>query len=606
MSQDQRLLIRNFAIIAHIDHGKSTLADSLIRACRPQFAINKNQPSLDNMDIEKERGITIKTQTVRLKYNYNQQEYILNLLDTPGHVDFSYEVSRAMHSCKGSLLIVDGSQGIEAQTLGHLQKALTHKHRIIPVITKMDTEGAQANWETVRREIIELLGENFIEPILVSAREMTNIDSILKSIIENIEPPELPDNPLLSALVVDAWYDEYIGEQLLVFVKSGALQLEQQLVNLNDRVSHISIPVRKLQYFLPEREYVNNSYIGDLCVISTFNKKISCRVGETLTTTENLGKVEIIPGFQRVQHMVFCSFIPQEGVQSETIRKGMQFLQLNDPSFLFEPEQIQGLGMSFRCGFLGLLHMEIIKERLQREFSINVDIMTPSVQYKITHKGESIFSHSTANFPDNLKDYLLEEPWVKCEIFLKSDYLSEVMQIVMERRGTNKDVSYKGNSVYMEAELPLNEVIIDFHDELQKKTSGFASFSYELIGYRPSQLVKVNILVNKVLIPLLSFITHISTSEKKGKKICAVLKEVLPKKQFAQAIQAALGDGKTIIGREDISAYRKDVTAKCYGGHQERKDKLLDRQKEGKKKLRDIGSNIEIAAKDMIRIFKME
>lgn len=599
-------LIRNFAIIAHIDHGKSTLADSIIKACRPQFITQKNQPSLDNMDIEKERGITIKTQTVRLSYNYNGETYILNLLDTPGHVDFSYEVNRAMHSCNGSLLIVDGSQGIEAQTLGHLQKALEQNHTIIPIITKIDMESAQANIDNVKKEIKDLLGPRSLDPILVSAREMINIDKILEAIINYINPPFFEGDNDLKGLVIDAWYDEYVGEQLLVFIKSGTIKLEDNLVNLNEKFN--KIPVKKIHWFLPEKENVNEASMGDIIVITTFNKKISSRVGETLTLESLKDKIEPIPGFKPVQHMVFCSFLPHESMANESIRKGMQYLQLNDPSFFYEPEQIVGLGMTFRCGFLGLLHMEIIKERLLREFNIDVDIMTPSVQYKITHKGETIFSHSTMNFPDVTKDYSIEEPWVKADIFVKSEYLSGVLEIILEKRGVNKNMSYKGNTVHLEAELPLNEVIIDFHDELQKKTSGFASFAYELLEYRPSELVKVIILVNKEPVPLLSFITHISNSEKKGKKICNILKDVLPKKQFSQSIQAAVNGGQKIIGRDDISAYRKDVTAKCYGGHQERKDKLLDRQKEGKKKLKEIGlaKGIDISQKDLIRIFKME
>jgi GTP-binding protein LepA len=598
-------LIRNFAIIAHIDHGKSTLADALIKACRPEFITQKNQPSLDNMDIEKERGITIKTQTVRLYYNYNNQKYTLNLLDTPGHVDFSYEVNRAMHSCNGSLLIIDGSQGIEAQTLGHLQKALEQNHIIIPVITKMDMESSKSNLPNVQQEIKDLLGSRSLDPILVSAREMINIDKILESIINYIDPPINQDDHL-KCLVIDAWYDEYVGEQLLVFIKSGSLNIEDILINLND--INNKIPVKKIHWFLPEKQYVNNSIMGDIVVITTFNKKISSRVGETLTLESLKDIITPIEGFKPVQHMVFCSFLPHESMANESIRKGMQYLQLNDPSFFYEPEQILGLGMSFRCGFLGLLHMEIIKERLLREFNIDVDIMTPSVQYKITHNGETIYSHSSTNFPDVTKDYLIEEPWVKADIFVKSEYLSGVLEIILEKRGINKNMSYKGNTVYLEVQLPLNEVIIDFHDELQKKTSGFASFSYEMLEYRPSNLVKVVILVNKEPVPLLSFITHISNSEKKGKKICSILKEVLPKKQFSQSIQAAVNGGQKIIGRDDISAYRKDVTAKCYGGHQERKDKLLERQKEGKKKLKEIGlaKGIDISQKDLIRIFKME
>ena len=595
--------IRNFAIIAHIDHGKSTLADAIIKLCKPNFSTNKNQPSLDNMDIERERGITIKTQTVRLYYEYEGDKYTLNLLDTPGHVDFSYEVNRAMHSCNGSLLIVDGSQGIQAQTLSHLQKAIDQGHTIIPVISKIDMDSAQANLENVKKEIKELLGPRSLEPILVSAREMINIDKIIETIINYINPP-FEEEKELKMLVVDAWYDEYVGEQLLVFVKSGSVKINEILVNLNEKPS--IIPVKKLHWFLPEKEYIDQAIPGDLVVITSFNKKISCRVGETLTLESLKDMVLPIPGFKPVQHMVFCSFLPHDTTASENVRKSMQYLQLNDPSFLYEPEQIIGLGISYRCGFLGLLHMEIIKERLSREFSIEVDVMTPSVQYKITHNGETTYSHSTMNFPDSNKDYVIEEPWVKCEVFVGQDYISEVMEIILEKRGVNKGMNYKGNTVYIETHLPLNEVIIDFHDELQKKTSGFASFSYELMGYQPSELVKVILLVNKEPIPLLSFITHISNSEKKGKKICSILKEVLPKKQFSQSIQAAINGGSKIIGREDISAYRKDVTAKCYGGHQERKDKLLDRQKEGKKKLKEIGGAVEVSAKDLIRIFKME
>jgi GTP-binding protein LepA len=599
-------LIRNFAIIAHIDHGKSTLADAIIKQCRPEFIANKNQPSLDNMEIEKERGITIKTQTVRLSYKYQGDTYTLNLLDTPGHVDFSYEVNRAMHSCNGSLLIVDGSQGVEAQTLSHLQKAMEQNHVIIPIITKMDMESAQGNLENVKKEIKDLLGSRSLEPLLVSARDMMNIDKILEAIINYIDPPFEEEDNRLKCLVVDGWYDEYVGEQLLLFVKSGSFNLDDNLANLNDK--SVQVPIKKIHCFLPEKHYLEGASMGDLVVVTTFNKKISSRVGETLTLDQFKDMVEPIPGFKPVQHMVFCSFLPHDSTANENIRKSMQYLQLNDPSFLYEPEQILGLGMSFRCGFLGLLHMEIIKERLSREFNIEVDVMTPSVQYKITHNGDTIFSHSTINFPEVTKEYIIEEPWVQCDIFVKADFVSPVMEIILEKRGINKNMTYKGNTVHLEAHLPLNEVIIDFHDELQKKTSGFASFAYELLGYKVSELVKVVILVNKEPVPLLAFITHISNSEKKGKKICSILKEVLPKKQFGQSIQAAINGGTKIIGRDDISAYRKDVTAKCYGGHQERKDKLLDRQKEGKKKLKEIGlaKGIDISQKDLIRIFKME
>jgi GTP-binding protein LepA len=596
---------RNFAIIAHIDHGKSTLADAIIKQCRPDFTANKNQPSLDNMDIEKERGITIKTQTVRLYYNYEGEQYTLNLLDTPGHVDFSYEVSRAMHSCNGSLLIVDGSQGIEAQTLSHLQKAIAQNHIIIPVITKMDMESSKGNVENVKKEIKDLLGTRSLDPILVSARDMMNIDKILECIINYIDPP-FEEEEHLKALVVDGWYDEYVGEQLLVYVKSGFFKIDDMLVNLNEKSA--PIPVKKIHCFLPEKHYLDKAAIGDLVVLTTFNKKISSRVGETLTLEKNKDIIDPIPGFKPVQHMVFCSFLPHDTTANENTRKSMQYLQLNDPSFFYEPEQILGLGMSFRCGFLGLLHMDIIKERLFREFDIEVDVMTPSVQYKINHHGNIVFSHSTMNFPEVTKDYIIEEPWVRCDVFVKAEYVSPVIEIILEKRGINKNMTYKGNTVHLETELPLNEVIIDFHDELQKRTSGFASFGYELIEYRKSDLVKVIILINKEQVPLLSFITHVSNSEKKGKKICAILKDVLSKRQFSQSIQAAVNGGSKIIGREDISAYRKDVTAKCYGGHQERKDKLLDRQKEGKERLKAVGlaKGIDVDKKDLIRIFKME
>lgn len=583
----------NFSIIAHVDHGKSTLADALLKHFGTRLSDDKN-PSLDNMALEKERGITIKTQTVRLE----KDNIILNLLDTPGHIDFAYEVSRALAACKGSLLLVDGSQGVESQTIGHLYKAIEHNHVIIPVINKIDLP--LIDIEQIERQIYELIGDK-IPCVHVSAKNSKGIDVLVENIIKYI-PPETnvihkdnSDNNL-RCLVLDSWYDNYIGEQLLVYVEQGLIKVGNKIYTINNN-THKGVEVKKIQVFSPNLVETMAGETGDIILLSTFNRDIHNIVGDTISFNKN---IEPIEGFSPIQHTVYCSMFPVD-ITFEAARDNMEKLNLNDPSFSFTIENIVGIGPSFRCGFLGLLHMEIIQERLIRDFNMEVNMTTPSVQYKITQDNKSFMSYSALDFPDSNRNCILEEPWVLCHIFAKQEFVGKIINLCIGKRGENKNIVY-GNPAVLEFYLPLSEIILDFQDKIQNITNGYGSFYYEDSGFRKSDLLKFDILINNDPINLLSFVAHRDNGLNRGKKICEMLKDILPRQQFPQAIQCAIGT--KVIARETISPYRKNVLAKLYGGDRTRKDKLLNKQKEGKKKMKEFGK-IKIAHQDIIKIFKI-
>lgn len=591
--------IRNFAIIAHIDHGKSTMADRLIEFCGAIEARDMKAQMLDSMDIERERGITIKAQTVRLGYKAKDGEnYQLNLMDTPGHVDFAYEVSRSLAACEGSLLIVDASQGVEAQTLANVYQAIDNNHEIIPVLNKIDLPAAEP--ERIRQQIEDVIGLDASDAILASAKSRIGIQDILEAIVTRLPCPTGDSTVPLQAMLVDSWYDPYLGVMLLVRVKNGILSKGMKIRMMSNGSSY---EVDRVGYFTPNQVMVEKLTPGEVGFITASIKHVAdCNVGDTITD-ERRQAAEPLEGFKPSIPVVFCGLFPVDAADFERLRESLGKLHLNDASFHFEAESSAALGYGFRCGFLGLLHLEIIQERLEREFDLDLITTAPSVVYKIKmNNGDVIELHNPADYPDVVKINTIDEPWIKATILVPDEYLGSVLTLCSERRGIQLDLTYAGNRAMVVYQLPLNEVVFDFYDRLKSISRGYASFDYALDEYKESDIVKVTILVNNEVVDALSMLVHRGRAEMRGRMICERLKDLVPRQLFKIAIQAAIG-GK-VIARETVSAMRKDVTAKCYGGDISRKRKLLDKQKEGKKKMRQYG-NVDIPQSAFIAALKM-
>ncbi|KQR82116.1 translation elongation factor 4 [Sphingomonas sp. Leaf343] len=582
--------IRNFSIIAHIDHGKSTLADRLIQQTGGLTEREMSEQVLDNMDIEKERGITIKAQTVRLAYTASDGEtYVLNLMDTPGHVDFAYEVSRSLAACEGALLVVDAAQGVEAQTLANVYQSIEHDHEIVPVINKIDLPAAEP--EMVRKEIEDVIGIDASEAVLASAKSGIGIAEILEAIVKRIPPPKGDADSPLKAMLVDSWYDPYLGVVILVRVIDGVLKKGQQIKFMQAGTMHL---VDRVGCFRPKIEQLADLGPGEIGFITAQIKDVAqARVGDTLTDAKRPA-AEALEGFKEVQPVVFCGLFPVDANDFEKLRESISKLRLNDASFSFEMETSAALGFGFRCGFLGLLHLEIIQERLTREYDLDLITTAPSVVYQIefTHPDPAgitqIDLHNPADMPDVNKIKTISEPWIEATIYVPDEYLGSILKLCQDRRGIQKNLTYVGGRAQATYELPLNEVVFDFYDRLKSLSKGYASFDYHQIGYREGDLVKMSILVNEEPVDALSMIVHRGTAEVRGRGMVERLKELIPRHLFKIPIQAAIG-GK-VIARETISAMRKDVTAKCYGGDATRKKKLLEKQKKGKAKMREYGS----------------
>lgn len=578
--------IRNFSIIAHIDHGKSTLADRLIQFTGGLTDREMSEQVLDNMEIEKERGITIKAQTVRLAYKAQDGEtYTLNLMDTPGHVDFAYEVSRSLAACEGALLVVDAAQGVEAQTLANVYQSIEHDHEIVPVINKIDLPAAEP--EKVRAEIEDVIGIDASGAVLASAKSGIGIGDILEAIVKNIPAPKGDASAPLKAMLVDSWYDPYLGVVILVRVMEGTLKKGQQIKFMQAGTTHL---IDRVGCFRPKIEQLTELGVGEIGFITAQIKDVAqARVGDTLTDAKKPTE-QALPGFKEVQPVVFCGLFPVDANDFEKLRESISKLRLNDASFSFEMETSAALGFGFRCGFLGLLHLEIIQERLTREYDLDLITTAPSVVYQIelTHGGGQIDLHNPADMPDPNKIESISEPWIEATIYVPDEYLGSILKLCQDRRGIQKNLTYVGGRAQATYELPLNEVVFDFYDRLKSLSKGYASFDYHQIGYREGDLVKMSILVNEEPVDALSMIVHRGTAETRGRGMCERLKELIPRHLFKIPIQAAIG-GK-VIARETISAMRKDVTAKCYGGDATRKRKLLEKQKKGKAKMREYGS----------------
>lgn len=578
--------IRNFSIIAHIDHGKSTLADRLIQRTGGLAEREMSEQVLDNMDIEKERGITIKAQTVRLDWKGPDGEnYVLNLMDTPGHVDFAYEVSRSLAACEGALLVVDAAQGVEAQTLANVYQSIEHDHEIVPVINKIDLPSAEP--DKVKHEIEEIIGLDASNAVLASAKAGIGIDEILNAVCERIPAPGGDADAPLKAMLVDSWYDPYLGVVILVRVIDGVLKKGQQVKFMQSGTTHL---VDRVGCFRPKIEQLADLGPGEIGFITAQIKEVAqARVGDTLTDAKKPA-AEPLPGFKEVQPVVFCGLFPTDAADFEKLRESISKLRLNDASFSFEMETSAALGFGFRCGFLGLLHLEIIQERLSREYDLDLITTAPSVVYQIelTHGGGHLELHNPADMPDPNRIATIAEPWIEATIYVPDEYLGPILKLCQDRRGIQRDLTYVGGRAQVKYELPLNEVVFDFYDRLKSISRGYASFDYEQIGYREGDLVKMSILVNNEPVDALSMIVHRSTAEGRGRGMCERLKDLIPRHLFKIPIQAAIG-GK-VVARETIAALRKDVTAKCYGGDITRKRKLLEKQKEGKKRMREYGS----------------
>jgi GTP-binding protein LepA len=577
-------LIRNFAIIAHIDHGKSTLADRLIQYCGGVEMRELKEQMLDNMDIERERGITIKAQTVRLRYKAKDgKTYQLNLMDTPGHVDFAYEVSRSLAACEGSILVVDASQGVEAQTLANVYQAIDHNHEIIVALNKIDLPAAEP--ERVRTQIEDVIGIDASDAALVSAKSGIGIEDLLEQIVARIPAPTGAENVPLKAMLIDSWYDPYLGVIILVRVMEGVLS---QGAKIQMMATGANYQVDNVGYFSPKKQMVKSLHPGEVGFMTASIKHVAdCKVGDTITLEKNPTPTPL-PGFKPSVPVVFCGLFPTDAANFEELRDSLAKLRLNDASFSFEAETSAALGFGFRCGFLGLLHLEIIQERLEREFNLDLVTTAPSVIYHLHMKtGPMIELHNPADFPDVMKIERIEEPWIKATIMVPDEFLGSVLSLCTERRGEQMDMTYVGGRAMLVYRLPLNEIVFDFYDRLKSVSRGYASFDYEMDGYREGDLVKMSILVNSEPVDALSCMVHRSHAEARGRALCARLKDLIPKQLFKIAIQAAIG--AKVIARETVSAMRKDVTAKCYGGDVSRKRKLLDKQKEGKKRMRQFG-----------------
>jgi GTP-binding protein LepA len=582
--------IRNFSIIAHIDHGKSTLADRLIQYTGGLTEREMTSQVLDNMDIEKERGITIKAQTVRLAYTASDGEtYQLNLMDTPGHVDFAYEVSRSLAACEGALLVVDAAQGVEAQTLANVYQSIEHDHEIVPVINKIDLPAADV--DKVKAEIEDIIGLPADDAVLASAKSGIGIAEVLEAVVTRIPPPKGDAAAPLTAMLVDSWYDPYLGVVILVRVIDGVLKKGQQIKFMQAGTTHL---IDRVGCMTPKIEQLAELGPGEVGFITAQIKDVAqARVGDTITDAKKPAAAPL-PGFKEVQPVVFCGLFPTDANDFEKLRESISKLRLNDASFSFEMESSAALGFGFRCGFLGLLHLEIIQERLMREYDLDLITTAPSVVYKLslskskTEDAKEIELHNPADMPDANRIDEIQEPWIEATIYVPDEYLGSILKLCQDRRGIQKDLTYVGGRAQIRYELPLNEVVFDFYDRLKSISRGYASFDYHQIGHRAGDLVKMSILVNGDPVDALSMIVHRGTAESRGRGMCERLKDLIPRHLFKIPIQAAIG-GK-VIARETIAAMRKDVTAKCYGGDISRKKKLLDKQKEGKKKMREYGS----------------
>ena len=591
--------IRNFSIIAHIDHGKSTLADRLIEFCGALEAREMTAQILDSMDIEKERGITIKAQTVRLNYKASDGiTYILNLMDTPGHVDFAYEVSRSLAACEGSLLVVDASQGVEAQTLANVYQALDNHHEIIPVLNKIDLPAAEP--DRVKQQIEDVIGLDASDAVMISAKTGIGIEDVLEALVKRLPAPKGNADTELKALLIDSWYDTYLGVVILVRVVDGVLTKGMKIRMMSNGSAH---QVEQVGVFSPKKVSVPQLGPGEVGFIITGIKQVAdCNIGDTVTD-DRKPTAAPLPGFKPSLPVVFCGLYPVDNSDFEILKESLGKLRLNDASFEYEMETSNALGFGFRCGFLGLLHLEIIEERLEREFGLDLIATAPSVVYKI-HKtnGEMVELHNPADMPDPTYIDRMEEPWIKATIMVPDEYLGSILTLCTEKRGEQVDLTYVGNRAMAVYRLPLNEVVFDFYDRLKSVSRGYASFDYHIDGYAESNLVKLSILVNAEPVDALSIIVHQSQADFRGRALCKRLKDLIPRQMFQIAIQAAIGG--RIIARETVSALRKDVTAKCYGGDISRKRKLLDKQKEGKKKMRAVG-NVEIPKSAFIAALKM-
>lgn len=601
--------IRNFSIIAHIDHGKSTLADRLIEFCGGVDAREMKAQILDSLDIERERGITIKAQTVRLKYNAKDgNTYHLNLIDTPGHVDFSYEVSRALAACEGSLLVVDASQGVEAQTLANVYQAIDNNHEIIPVLNKIDLPAAEP--EMVKAQIEEVIGIDASEALLVSAKSGIGIESVLEAVVKRLPPPknkalltssdkkENPDIP--KALLIDSWYDQYLGVVILVRIFQGTLSKGQKIRMISTKSSHT---IDNVGYFTPKKVMCNSLNSGEVGFITASIKQVAdCKVGDTITD-DKFKDVELLPGFKPNLPVVFCGLYPADSSDFEDLKDALAKLHLNDASLEFETESSGALGFGFRCGFLGLLHLEIVQERLDSEFNLDLITTAPSVIYKIQLRdGKEMSVHNPADYPDPMNIEKCFEPWIKATILVPEEFLGAVLALCTDKRGVQVELTYTSGRIMLIYNLPLNEVVFDFYDKLKSCSKGYASFDWEIDKFEESNLVKLSILVNGEAVDALSCIVHKSRAEYRGRELCKRLSDLIPRQMFQIAVQAAIG-GK-IIARETVKALRKDVLAKCYGGDVSRKRKLLEKQKAGKKRMRNIG-NVEIPQSAFIAALKV-
>ncbi len=592
--------IRNFSIVAHIDHGKSTLSDRLIQETGGLTAREMKEQVLDNMDIERERGITIKAQTVRLNYRADDGlDYVLNLMDTPGHVDFAYEVSRSLAACEGSILVVDSSQGVEAQTLANVYQAIDNNHEIVPVLNKIDLPAAEP--ERVREQIEDVIGIDASEAVLCSAKTGEGIRDVLEAVVKRLPPPKGDINAPLKALLVDAWYDAYLGVVVLVRVIDGSIKVGQKIQMMNAG-AHYSID--RLGVFLPKNTPVETLGPGEIGFITAQIKQVAdALVGDTITDERN-PTAQALTGFREVQPVVFCGLFPVDAADFEDLRAAIGRLRLNDASFSYEMETSAALGFGFRCGFLGLLHLEIIQERLSREFDLDLIATAPSVVYKIgLINGDVIDLHNPADLPDPVKIDTISEPWIKATILTPDEYLGSVLKLCQDRRGSQRELSYVGNRAMLIYDLPLNEVVFDFYDRLKSISKGYASFDYQIEGYREGDLVKMSILVNAEPVDALSMLVHRDRAEGRGRSMVEKMKELIPPHMFQIPIQAAIGG--RIVARETVRALRKDVTAKCYGGDASRKRKLLDKQKAGKKRMRQFGK-VEIPQEAFIAALKMD
>lgn len=580
----QLSLIRNFAIIAHIDHGKSTLSDRMIEYCGGLSQREMSEQVLDTMDIEKERGITIKAQTVRLNYKAQDgQTYQLNLMDTPGHVDFSYEVSRSLAACEGSVLVVDATQGVEAQTLANVYLALDNDHEIVPVLNKVDLPSADA--ERVRQQIEDVIGLDASEAVETSGKTGMGVPQLLEAIVHKLPAPQGDQEAPLKALLIDSWYDSYLGVIVLVRMKDGVLKKKMNIRMMSNNAVYT---IDKVGVFTPKMQDVDALYPGEVGFLTASIKSVSdCKIGDTITDNKQ-PCAKPLPGFKPSVSVVFCSIFPVDSSQYEALKDALAKLKLNDASINYQNENSAALGLGFRCGFLGLLHMEIIQERLGREFDLDIITTAPSVAYKIhMTDGREIMLHNPADMPDLSTVSFIEEPMVKATILVPDEYLGSVLKLCTERRGEQVELTYVGNRAMVVYNIPLNEIVFDFYDRLKSITSGYASFDYELTGYQESDLVKVQILINEEPVDALAFLCHRTEAESRGRQICGRLKDLIPRHLFKIPIQAAIGG--RVVARETISAMRKDVTAKCYGGDVTRKRKLLDKQKKGKQRMRQFG-----------------